>query len=161
MAEETKVLTVTEEGLKKLQDDLAYLVNVKRPEVTKNIGIARGFGDLSENSEYDEARESQAKNEHRILELEEMLKHVVVIDENAANSNRVTLGKAVKVRNEKTGNEVVYNIVGPTETDPFAHRISDVSPIGMALMGKVAGDKATAETPKGSVDFTILEITKA
>ena len=156
-----KQITVTQEGLKNLENELAERKGKIRSEIKEAIKIARGFGDLSENSEYDEARESQAKNEHRILELEEMLKHVVVIDENAANSNRVTLGKAVKVRNEKTGNEVVYNIVGPTETDPFAHRISDVSPIGMALMGKVAGDKATAETPKGSVDFTILEITKA
>ena len=81
MAEETKVLTVTEEGLKKLQDDLAYLVNVKRPEVTKNIGIARGFGDLSENSEYDEAKNEQAKVEAAIAELEEQLKHVRVVAE--------------------------------------------------------------------------------
>ena len=156
-----KQITVTKEGLKNLQDELADRKGKIRNEIKEAIKIARGFGDLSENSEYDEARESQAKNEHRIIELEEMLKHVIVIDESEASSNRVTLGKAVKVKNESTGKETVYNIVGPTETDPFAHRISDVSPIGMALMGKVVGDTAVADTPKGQVSLTVLEITKA
>ena len=85
MADETKVLTVTEEGLKKLQDELAFLVNVRRPEVTKNIGIARGFGDLSENSEYDEAKNEQAKVEAQIAELEETLKHVKLVNETGEN----------------------------------------------------------------------------
>ncbi len=156
-----KQITVTQEGLKNLEDELAERKGKIRNEIKEAIKIARGFGDLSENSEYDEARESQAKNEHRILELEEMLKHVVVIDESTANSNRVTLGKAVKVKNEETGKETVYNIVGPTETDPFAHRISDLSPIGMALMNHIVGDTVTAVTPKGAVNFTVLEITKA
>ena len=156
-----KQITVTQEGLKNLEDELAERKGKIRNEIKEAIKIARGFGDLSENSEYDEARESQAKNEHRILELEEMLKHVVVIDESAANSNRVTLGKTVTVKNESTGKETVYNIVGPTETDPFAHRISDLSPIGMALMNHTVGDKVTATTPKGTVELTILDITKA
>ena len=93
MAEETKVITVTAEGLKKLQDDLAYLVNVKRPEVTKNIGIARGFGDLSENSEYDEAKNEQAKVEAAIAELEEQLKHVRVVAE--INTDSIGIGTKV------------------------------------------------------------------
>ena len=156
-----KQITVTKEGLQNLENELAERKGKLRNEIKEAIRIARGFGDLSENSEYDEARESQAKNEHRILELEEMLKHVVVIDDTAANSNRVTLGKAVKVKNEENGKEIVYNIVGPTETDPFAHRISDLSPIGSALLNSVVGDTVTAETPKGAVRLTVLEITKA
>ena len=153
-----KQITVTQEGLKNLEDELAERKGKIRNEIKEAIKIARGFGDLSENSEYDEARESQAKNEHRILELEEMLKHVVVIDEDTASSNKVTLGKTVTVKNVATGKETVYNIVGPTETDPFERKISDQSPIGIALVGKRVGDEATAETPKGLVVFKILEI---
>ena len=156
-----KQITVTQEGLKNLEDELAERKGKIRNEIKEAIKIARGFGDLSENSEYDEARESQAKNEHRILELEEMLKHVVVIDEDTASSNKVTLGKTVTVKNVATGKETVYNIVGPTETDPFAHRISDLSPIGMALMGHTVGETVTAATPKGAIELTILDITKA
>lgn len=156
-----KQITVTREGLEALENELAERKGKIRNEILEAIRIARGFGDLSENSEYDEARESQAKNEHRIVELEEMLKHVSVIDETAANSNRVTLGKAVKVKNELSGKEIVYYIVGPTETDPFAHRISDQSPIGSALLNSVVGDTVTADTPKGAVNLTVLEITKA
>lgn len=156
-----KQITVTKEGLKSLQDELAERKGKTRSEIKEAIGIAKGFGDLSENSEYDEAREAQAKNEHRILELEEMLKHVVVIDEEAESSNKVTLGKAVRVKNESTGKEITYYIVGSTETDPFAHRISDLSPIGAALVGSVVGDTVRAETPKGELKFTVLEITKA
>ena len=156
-----KIITVTKEGLKSLQDELNERKGVKRAEIKEAIKIARGFGDLSENSEYDEAREAQAKNEHRILELEEMLKHVVVIDEDTASSNKVTLGKTVTVKNVATDKETVYNIVGPTETDPFAHRISDLSPIGMALMGHTVGETVTAATPKGAIELTILDITKA
>ena len=156
-----KQITVTKEGMKNLQNELAERKGRIRNEIKEAIRTARGFGDLSENSEYDEARESQAKNEQRIIELDEMLKHVVVIDESTADSNKVTLGKAVKVKNEENGKEVIYYIVGPTETDPFAHRISDLSPIGTALMNSVVGDTVTAETPKGAIRLTILDITKA
>ena len=156
-----KQITVTKEGLKKLQDELAERKSTKRDEIKEAIKVARGFGDLSENSEYDEARDAQAKNEQRILELEEMLKHVIVIEESATNSDRVTPGKAVKVRNLKTNTEVVYTIVGPTETDPFARRISDQSPIGIALIGKKVGEITVADTPSGGIQFEILEILKA
>ena len=156
-----KQITVTREGLLNLQNELNERKGALRAKIKEDIRVARGFGDLSENSEYDEARDAQAKNEHRILELEEMLKNVVVIDDADASSNRVTLGKCVKVRNESNGKEIDYNIVGPTETDPFAHRISDQSPIGMALMGAVVGDEVVAETPKGAVKFTILDVTKS
>ena len=158
MAEE---ILLTKEGYDKLNAELNELKTKGRDDIAEKIKVALSYGDLSENSEYDEAKNEQAKVEGRIRELEEMLKNVIVIDETAANSNRVTLGKAVKVKNELTGKEIVYNIVGPTETDPFAHRISDQSPIGSALLNSVVGDTVTADTPKGAVKLTVLDITKA
>lgn len=151
-------ITVTKEGLQKLQDELNERKSTKRDEIKEAIKVARGFGDLSENSEYDEAKDAQAQNERRILELEEMLKHVTVVDESGSSSDKITAGKKVKVLNKNTGKEMIYTIVGPTETDPFEHKISDQSPIGVALVGKKVGDEATAETPKGAVVFEILEI---
>ena len=127
-------------------------------EIEEAIKIARGFGDLSENSEYDEAKDAQAQNERRILELEEMLKHVVIVDEAGAASDKVTAGKSVRVLKTATGKEMIYTVVGPTEADPFAKKISDQSPIGIALVGKKVGEKVTAETPKGSIVFEILEL---
>lgn len=155
-----KQITVTREGLKNLQDELNERKGALRAKIKEDIRVARGFGDLSENSEYDEARDAQAKNERRILELEEMLKNIVVIDDSEASSNRVTLGKSIKVKNEQTGAVLEYHLVGPTETDPFQHRISDQSPIGSALVGAVEGDTVIAETPKGQMKFTVLEIAK-
>lgn len=155
-----KQITVTKEGLLKLQEELNERKSTKRDEIKEAIRIARGFGDLSENSEYDEAKDAQAQNERRILELEEMLKHVIVIEESATNSDKVTPGKSVRVLNVTKNAETVYTIVGPTETDPFAHKISDQSPIGIALIGKKVDDEAVAVTPKGAVTFRILEILK-
>ena len=151
-------ITVTQEGYQNLLNELSERKTTKRDEIKEAIKIAKGFGDLSENSEYDEARDAQAHNERRILELEEMLKHVVIVDENGSASDKVTAGKSVKVLNTATGKEIVYTIVGPTEADPFARKISDQSPIGVALVGKKVGDKATAETPKGAIVFEILEL---
>lgn len=153
-----KQITVTKEGLKRLEDELNERKSTKRDEIKEAIRIARGFGDLSENSEYDEAKDAQAQNERRILELEEMLKHVTIIDDSETNSDVVTAGKKVKVFNVNQNKEVVYTIVGPTETDPFKHFISDQSPIGVALIGKRIGQEAYAETPKGKVTFKILEL---
>ena len=154
-------ITVTKEGLQKLQDELNERKSTKREEIKEAIRIAKGFGDLSENSEYDEAREQQAKNEHRINELEEMIKNIVVIEESEASVDKVTLGKTVTVKNENTGKVDTYYMVGSTEADPFAKRISNLSPIGVALMGAKVGDTVTATgTPRGEVSYTILEITK-
>ena len=150
-------ITVTQEGYQNLLNELNERKTTKRDEIKEAIKVARGFGDLSENSEYDEAKDAQAQNERRILELEEMLKHVTIVDETSA-SDKVTAGKSVKVLNTSNGKEIVYTVVGPTEADPFARKISDQSPIGIALIGKKVGDKATAETPKGSVVFEILEL---
>ena len=158
MADETKVLTVTEEGLKKLQDELAFLVNVRRPEVTKNIGIARGFGDLSENSEYDEAKNEQAKVEAQIAELEETLKHVKLVNE--TGENVVNIGMTVKVKDLDFDEEEEYLLVGSNEANALEGKISDQSPIGKAIIGAKVGDILTIAIPSGSMRIQILSITK-
>ena len=158
MADETKVLTVTEEGLKKLQDELAFLVNVRRPEVTKNIGIARGFGDLSENSEYDEAKNEQAKVEAQIAELEETLKHVKLVNE--TGENVVNIGMTVRVKDLDFDEEEEYLLVGSNEANALEGKISDQSPIGKAIIGAKVGDILTIAIPSGSMRIQIMSITK-
>ena len=158
MADETKVLTVTEEGLKKLQDELAFLVNVRRPEVTKSIGIARGFGDLSENSEYDEAKNEQAKVEAQIAELEETLKHVKLVNE--TGENVVNIGMTVRVKDLDFDEEEEYLLVGSNEANALEGKISDQSPIGKAIIGAKVGDILTIAIPSGSMRIQILSITK-
>lgn len=151
-------ITVTKEGKLKLEEELSYLKNVKRKEVTEAIRIALGFGDLSENSEYDEAKTEQGKVENRIAELEEMLKNVIVVSE--ITTDVVSVGSKVRIYNEKWDEEILYSIVGSTEADPLQNKISDMSPIGKAIMGKKAGETVVVETPQGHVNVKILEITK-
>ncbi len=151
-------ITVTKEGKQKLLDELSYLKNVKRKEVTEAIRIALGFGDLSENSEYDEAKTEQAKVESRIAELEEMLKNVIEVSE--ITTDVVSVGSKVKVFNEKWNEELVYSIVGSTEAAPLQNKISDMSPIGKALLGHRAGETVTVETPAGHANIKILDISK-
>ncbi|MBQ8288061.1 MAG: transcription elongation factor GreA [Clostridia bacterium] len=151
-------ITVTKEGKLKLEEELSYLKNVKRKEVTEAIRIALGFGDLSENSEYDEAKTEQAKVEGRIVELEEMLKNVIVVSE--ITTDVVNVGSKVRIYNEKWDEEILYSIVGSTEADPLQNKISDLSPIGKAIMGKKAGETVVVETPQGHANVKILEITK-
>lgn len=151
-------ITVTKEGKLKLEEELSYLKNVKRKEVTEAIRIALGFGDLSENSEYDEAKTEQGKVENRIAELEEMLKNVIVVSE--INTDVVSVGSKVRIYNEKWDEEILYSIVGSTEADPLQNKISDLSPIGKAILGKKAGETVIVETPQGHVNVKILAITK-
>lgn len=151
-------ITVTKEGKQKLLDELSYLKNVRRKEITEAIRIALGFGDLSENSEYDEAKTEQAKVESRIAELEEMLKNVVEVSEVSTDS--VSVGSKVKVFNEKWNEELTYSIVGSTEAAPLQNKISDMSPIGKALLGHKVGETVTVETPAGHTSIKILEIGK-
>ena len=151
-------LTVTKEGKIKLEEELNYLKNVKRKEITEAIGIAKGFGDLSENSEYDEAKTEQAKVETRIAELEEMLKDIIVVSEVLTDS--VGVGSKVRVYNAKWEEEIEYSIVGSTEAEPLKNKISDLSPIGSAILGHKVGETVVAETPMGHVNLTILEISK-
>ena len=153
-----KQLNVTAEGLKKLEDELSFLKTEKREEVKRQLEHARSLGDLSENSEYDEAREEQAKTEARISELEELLKHAVVI--NDIKTDTVHIGTRVTVYDQEFEEEVVYDIVGTTEADPVLNRISDLSPIGSAFMGKRVGEEVTAHTAAGELKFKILAIAK-
>lgn len=155
-----KQIVVTDEGLKKLQDELDFLKNVKRKEVVEAIRVALSFGDLSENSEYDEAKNEQAKVEAQILELEDTLAHVKVINENEVHTDSVNVGARVKVYNEKYDEEVEYTLVGSTEADPITNKISDQSPIGMAILGSKIGQIVTVSTPGGDMKLKILEISK-
>ena len=154
-----KQILVTDEGLKKLQSDLEFLKTVKRKECVEAIRVALSFGDLSENSEYDEAKNEQAKVESEIASLEEMLRNVRVIDE--TDIRAVNVGMKVKVYDEEFAEEVEYTIVGPTETNMSENKISDQSPIGSALMGGKEGDLVTVQAPSGEIKLLIKEISKA
>lgn len=155
-----KQIIVTEEGLKKLNEELEYLKTTKRKEVVEAIRVALSFGDLSENSEYDEAKNEQAKTEARILELEESLKNVKVISDSDVSTDKVNVGNKVVVYDEEFEEEVEYTLVGSTEADPLANKISDQSPIGEAILGKKVGEIAEAHTPAGVIKLKILEIMK-
>ena len=155
-----KPLILTPEGHKLMTEELDYLKNVKRVEVKENIAIARSFGDLSENSEYDEAKNEQAKVETRINELEELLKNVVVVNEDELAHDVANVGMTVKVYDEEFDEEIEYNIVGTNEADPLKNNISDQSPIGMALIGKKVDEIAEVEAPAGIIKLKIIEINK-
>ena len=154
-------ITVTKEGLEKLTAELDYLKNTKRIEVKEALRIARGFGDLSENSEYDEAKDEQAKVESRISELEEMLKTAVIISEDQIRTDVVNVGTTVRIFNEKWNEEVVYTIVGSTEAAPLQNKISDQSPLGAGLIDMRAGDEKDIETPAGTIHVAVLEVGKS
>lgn len=155
-----KEVVMSTEGLKKLEQELEELKTVRRKEVAEKIKTALGYGDLSENSEYDEAKNEQAIVEGRINEIEMQLKHVRILDESAINSDSVVVGSKVKVINAK-GATVEYKIVGSTEADPLAGMISDESPVGKALLGHAAGDKVQVVLPTGAeVTYELLEISK-
>ena len=156
----TKQTVITEEGLKKLENELDELKTVKRKEVAEKIKIALSFGDLSENSEYDEAKNEQAILEGRIAEIENQLKNVRVLDENDINTEDVHVGSTVTVRMKGKKNDVTYQLVGSTEADPLNGRISDESPIGKALVGHKVGEQIEVETPGGLVTLTIRQIAK-
>ena len=136
---ETK--TYTPQGFKALQDELDYLVNVKVEENKKDISTARAFGDLSENSEYDEAKAEQGKIHSRIAELREMIANAKVIDESQIDESVVSVGSVVELYNVERKKDFTYHIVGSYETDPLSGKISDSSPIGIALLGARAGDE--------------------
>ncbi len=155
-----KQTTVSSEGLKKLQEELEYLKTTKRKEVAEAIKVARGFGDLSENSEYDEAKNEQGLVEARIAEIESMLKNVKVIDESTIATDKVNVGNRVKVYDETFEEELEYTIVGSSEANPMEYKISDESPIGKALIGAEIGEVVKAETPGGDTVMKVLEISK-
>ncbi len=153
-------IVVTDEGLKKLQEELEYLKTTKRKEVVEAIRVALSFGDLSENSEYDEAKTEQGKTESRIQELEEMLKHVKVISEHDIKTDVVNVGNVVKVLDIDFDEEIEYSVVGSTEANPMLNRVSDQSPIGKAIIGAKVGDTVSFMTPGGEASLKILEISR-
>lgn len=152
-----KTIKLTDEGLKKLEAELEMLKTEGRKDIAEKIKVARGYGDLSENSEYDEAKNEQAKIEARIVELEAMLKNVELISSTEA-SDTVQLGSKVKVLDVEFEDECEYQIVGSPEADVKNGLISDESPVGKALIGHKTGDEVVAETPSGEIVFKILEI---
>ncbi len=158
MAEENKKIVLTYEGLKKLEDELQDLKVVRRKDVAAKIKEARGQGDLSENAEYDAAKEEQAEIEARIITLEKMLRNAEVIDEEEINTGIVSIGNKIKLYDEDFEEEVVYTIVGSAEADPELGKISNESPLGISLLGRKVGDVAEVEAPDGGLKFKILEI---
>ena len=155
-----KEVILTYEGLKKLEDDLEYLRSVKRKEITERIKQALAFGDLSENSEYDEAKNDQAQVETRIVEYEAMLKNAKVIDDDEISTEKVTIGSKVRLLDLEFNEEVDYAIVGSTEANPGQSKISNESPVGSALMGKTIGAEVEVTVPAGVIKFKILDISK-
>lgn len=152
----TKETYLTEEGLKAIQDELEYLKMTKRPEVINALKEARALGDLSENAEYDAARAEQASVESKIVELEAMIEHAVIIKE--AKTDKVSIGNNVKIEYVEDGETDEYSIVGSKEADPFNNRISNESPIAQAIIGKKVGDIAVVASPNGEYQVKILEI---
>ncbi|MDQ0161254.1 transcription elongation factor GreA [Bacillus alveayuensis] len=155
---EEKVYPMTQAGKEKLEQELEYLKTVKRKEVVERIKIARSFGDLSENSEYDSAKEEQAFVEGRITTLENMIRNAKIIEEDTENSTTVSLGKSVTFIELPDGEEETYTIVGSAEADPFEGRISNDSPMAKSLLGKQVGDEVTVQTPGGEMVVKIVAV---
>ena len=155
--EEKKEILLTQEGYQKLEDELEILKTVRR-EVADRIKVAISFGDISENAEYDEAKNEQAQVEERIIKLESMIRRAVIIDESKIDSNVVTIGSIVKVNDMDFEEEVEYTIVGSAEADPYEGKISNESPVGKALLGRTIGDVVDVQVPDGVAKFEILEI---
>lgn len=156
----SKEVVLTYEGLRKLEEELDNLKSVKRQEVAEKIKQALAFGDLSENSEYDEAKNEQANLEMRIAQLENMLKNAKVIDEDEVNTDVVNIGLKVKLLDMEFNEEIEYHLVGSTEADPSQYKISNESPIGRAIIGEKVGDIVEVIAPDGVIKYKILEIFK-
>ena len=155
-----QITSVTEAGYQKLKEELDYLKNVKRREAAERVGEARSYGDLSENSEYDDAKNEQAKVEAQIAELEETIAHVKIVNNDDINTNVANIGLTVKVLYVEDDEEVEYSLVGSREVDVLNNKISDQSPIGKAIMGTKAGDNVTVDIPYGRISLKILEVKK-
>jgi transcription elongation factor GreA len=153
-----KVFPMTLAGKEKLEQELEMLKTVKRKEVVERIKIARSFGDLSENSEYDSAKEEQAFVEGRITTLENMIRNAKIIEESELTTDAVSLGRTVTFVELPDGDEESYTIVGSAEADPFEGKISNDSPIAKSLMGKKVGDEVSVQTPGGEMSVRITSI---
>ncbi len=155
-----KTIFLTYEGLKERERELEYLKTEKRKEISEKIKVALGFGDLSENAEYDEAKNEQAEVELKIAKLEKMLKNVKIIDDENITTEVVTIGLKVKIYDLDLEEEEVYHIVGSEEANPMENRISDESPLGKAILGAKVGDVVTVNAPEGAFEVEIKEISK-
>ena len=158
--EENKEVLLTQEGYDKLEKELEYLRTEKRAEVAERIKVALGFGDLSENSEYDEAKTAQAENEAKIADLENKIRYAKIIDESEIDTKTVQVGNVVKVFDMEFEEEETYTIVGSTEVDLSQNKISNESPIGSALMGAKKNQIVEVNAPAGIIKYKVLSITK-
>jgi len=158
--DQSKTIKYTQDGYQAMVDELAYLKGVKLEEVKISIAEARSFGDLSENSEYDEAKNEQAKVVSRIAELEGLIEHAVIIDEAELKADVINLGSTVKVLDMEEDEELEYSLVGTNEANPMLGRISDRSPIGSAMIGATVGDIITVSTPNGEMKMKILSVAR-
>lgn len=156
----SKVNYYTAEGLKKLKDELNHLRDVERPKASQDIAEARDKGDLSENAEYDAAKEAQGMLEMRISQMEELLSNARIIDESQLDTSKVLIHSTVKIKNQTNGMEMSYKLVAQNEADIKAGKISVDSPIGKGLLGKEVGDVAEIQVPNGIMKFDILAITR-
>ena len=150
----------TQQGYQELVDELYRRTHEEREKIKNDIATARGFGDLSENAEYDAARNDQAKNEARIKELEELIENAVILDESNIDSSVISLGSTVKVLNKSVNVEFTYALVGSNEANPAEGKISDQSPIGAALIGKRAGDEISVDVPNGTIVMKVVEVSR-
>ncbi len=156
MTEKPTILTA--EGLRKLEEELEYLKTVKRREVAERIKTAKEFGDLAENSEYEDAKNDQAFTEGRILQVEQMLRNATIIDNHDSPSDEVVVGSTVRLKDLTTGEDLMFMIVGSPEADPDEDKISNESPVGRALLGKRKGDVVEIMVPAGKIRYSVLQI---
>ena len=158
--EENKEVLLTQEGFDKLEQELENLKTVRRVEIAERIKVALGFGDLSENSEYDEAKNAQAENETKIAELENKIRYAKIIDESEIDTKTVQVGNTVKLLDLEFDEEVSYTIVGSTEVDIAQNKISNESPIGSAILGAKKNQIVEVQAPAGVMQYKVLSITK-
>jgi transcription elongation factor GreA len=155
-----KEVILTQEGLRKLEDELEHLKSVKRREVAERIKVAIGYGDISENSEYEDAKNEQAFIEGRVITLEKLLRNARIINNADVNTDTVSVGAIVTLKDLEFGETVEYNIVGTAEADPFNNKISNESPVGKAILGKPKGTKVDINVPVGTIQYEIIDIKK-
>lgn len=160
MAEQNNKKQYTKQGYADLLEELRRRQQEMREKIREDIAVAKSFGDLSENSEYDAARTAQAENEARILELESLIENAIVVDESTLDDGTIGLGSIVVLHDVEEDEDITYYIVGSNEVDAMEHKISDQSPIGQGIMGKKAGDTATVEAPFGTLVFQIVDVSR-
>ncbi len=153
-------ILLTKEGYDKVVSEHEYLVSVRREEVSQHLKEAKSYGDLSENAEYDAAKNEQAELEERIAKLEYMMRNVKIVSEEEMTGEHVNLGLTVRIKDQKTGKQAKYTIVGITDADPFSGKISNESPVGKALLGRKKGEIVEIETEAGVLIYKIMEILK-